>query len=378
MYTCLKKILIAPNSFKECADSVKIAGIFTSCLSGKDDIEVVSTPISDGGDGFLNVCQAKFGLEKMAYQIPAPFENSNDMECEIGYDRQNKTIYIESANVLGLKTIPVEKRRPMYLSSKGMGVLLKKIIMDINAGSIVVDDVVIGVGGTGTNDMGIGLLTELGLILCNVKGKEILPLPINFRFVKHVLWRKIELPFNIELISDVNNSLLGLKGASFVFGKQKGLTEGEIKEADDGFTNLIKIIKNSEVTIPGFLSGAGGGLAAGLQIFLKANLTFADKFITGSLKLNSKVKYNAVIIGEGAFDQQSLMNKGTGAIIKMFTGTDIPVILCCGRIDRNVVEKLPVNVRLIALSRYFKNELESIEHFEEGIKMACDHILKII
>ena len=296
----------------------------------------------------------------------------------MGYDRKNKRIYIESANVLGLKTIPVEKRHPMYLSSKGMGVLLKCIIADIDAGNITVDDVIIGVGGTGTNDMGIGLLTELGLILCNVKGKELLPLPVNFRFVKHVLWRKKEVPFNIELIADVNNTILGLKGASFVFGKQKGLTDREIQEADDGFANLIKIIKNSEVTIPGFLSGAGGGLAAGFQIFLKAGLTFADKFITGSLKLNSKAKYDAVIIGEGAFDEQSLMNKGTGAIIKMFTGTDIPVILCCGRIDRNVVEKLPANVHLISLSAFFKSELESIEHFEEGIKMACDHILKII
>ena len=374
----MKKILLAPNSFKECADSVKTAGIFLSCLSETKGIEVISKPISDGGDGFLNVCRLNFGLEKLVYQIPAPFENSNNIECEIGYDRKNKSVYIESANVLGMKIIPVEKRHPMYLSSKGMGVLLKKIITDINAGNIAVDDVIIGVGGTGTNDMGIGLLTELGLILCNVKGKELLPLPINFRFVKHVLWRKKELPFNIELISDVNNALLGLNGASFVFGKQKGLTEREIKEADDGFANLINIIKNSEITIPGFISGAGGGLAAGFQIFLNASLTFADKFITGPLKLNSKEKYSAVIIGEGAFDQQSLMNKGTGAIIKMFTGTDIPVILCCGRIDRNVIEKLPVNVYPIMLSDYFENEQDSIRYFEKGIGMACEEIKKML
>lgn len=373
----MKEILLAPNSFKECADSVKAANIFSSYLSEMKGISVISKPISDGGDGFLNVCCLNFELEKLVYEIPAPFEHSN-INCEVGYDGNGKKIYIESANILGMKIIPKDKRHPMLMSSKGMGVLLKKIIADIDRGEIDVNKVIIGIGGTGTNDMGMGLLSELGLKLCDEKGREINPLPINFLSAKYIIWKKIKLPFNIELISDVNNILLGVNGASYTFGKQKGLNGKEIITAESGFTNLIKIIKNSSIIIPGFLSGAGGGLAAGFQIFLNANMVFADKFITDSLKLNSSAKYSAVIIGEGAFDKQSLMNKGTGAVIKLFTGTNIPIILCCGKIDQEVLPNLPVNVYPISLTDYFENEQDSINYFEKGIGMACEEIKKIL
>ncbi len=131
-------ILVAPNSFKECADSLTIAELFISNLSrsielsfpqnrGCKEFNLISKPVSDGGDGFLRVCQKNFGLEIIYYNIPAPYRNKY-IKCPVGYNKVNKILYIESAKVLGLNLIPVSKRHPLILSSRGLGVLINKII----------------------------------------------------------------------------------------------------------------------------------------------------------------------------------------------------------------------------------------------------------
>ncbi|TSA26025.1 MAG: hypothetical protein D4R68_07945, partial [Ignavibacteriales bacterium] len=125
-------ILIAPNSFKGCADSVEITEYIKGSLFKllpeeiKSNIDFLLKPISDGGDGFLQVCQRNFGVEFLHFEISNPF-NADKFFCPVGYFQESKTIYIESAEVLGMKLIPEEFRRPMSLSSKGMGDLLLQI-----------------------------------------------------------------------------------------------------------------------------------------------------------------------------------------------------------------------------------------------------------
>ena len=261
-------ILVAPNSFKECADSAELADIISSCLFRSPNLNIISKPVSDGGDGFLSVCYKNFGLKKRYYKIPAPF-NPGRIRCTVGYNKKNKNLFIESANVLGLKIIPPDKRHPLVLSSRGMGVLLDKILKDVRKGKLEVDKVTIGIGGTGTNDLGIGMLSELGMKLTDKNNSVLEPIPVNFKTAAKILWKKPQFPFRINLVTDVNNSLLGSEGASRVYGRQKGLTTKEIKIADAGFENIIRISKK-EIIISDteFISGAGGGLAAGFQLFL--------------------------------------------------------------------------------------------------------------
>src|SRR4030067_3355423 len=125
----MKNILVAVNSFKETADAVEVSKLFNKHLD-KSLFNVIQKPISDGGDGFLKICKFYFGLEILNYQITTPYDESF-IDCKIGLDRDNKTLYIESAEVLGLKRIPISKRHPLYLSSKGLGDLVKLILQDI-------------------------------------------------------------------------------------------------------------------------------------------------------------------------------------------------------------------------------------------------------
>jgi len=125
----MKNVLIAINSFKECADAVQVSNLFNKYLD-KSLFRVVQKPISDGGDGFLEVCRFHFGLEILDYSISSPYDETY-FDCKVGLDRKSKTLFIESAEVLGLKKIPNEKRHPLQLSSKGLGDLLQLIINDI-------------------------------------------------------------------------------------------------------------------------------------------------------------------------------------------------------------------------------------------------------
>lgn len=372
------KILIAPNSFKRCADSVKIAEILSSCFSGLHGYEILSKPVSDGGDGFLNVCGKNLKLKKISYQIPAPYGRKY-IKTVIGYSEELKEIYIESAKVLGLNLIPPVKRHPLKLSSRGMGVLLRKIILDVDKKRIKPDKIVIGIGGTGTNDMGIGMLSELGMKFYGKGNKEIVPIPANFLNVMKITRDELKLPFKIDIITDVDNPLLGINGASNIFGRQKGLTSEEIYIANAGFNNIAAILRNEKI-LKGvsFLSGAGGGLAAGFQILGNSKLVSSDKFMFEDLGLGKIKKINVVITAEGAFDQQSFMNKATGTIVKRFAGKSRKIFLVCGIIDRKVISQLPKNVYPIEISKYFKSKKDSIANYEKGLQLASEEIFKLI
>ncbi len=125
-----KRILISPNSFKECADSVSIAELIRDNLVHLKNTELIMKPISDGGDGFLNVCRFHFGGEIRKYSISTSYDNSR-FECPVLYCEKRREVYIESAEVLGLKVVPSFYRNPLKLTSKGLGELLLKIETDV-------------------------------------------------------------------------------------------------------------------------------------------------------------------------------------------------------------------------------------------------------
>jgi glycerate kinase len=372
-----KKILITPNSFKECADSVQVSEYLAEYLA-HHNLNLILKPISDGGDGFLNVCKMHYNLEILRYRISTPYDESKFI-CEVGYNKPNETIYIESANALGLKIIPLRKRHPAVLSSKGMGDLLAGIIKDVQKQKIRVKKLIIGIGGTGTNDLGLGMCARFGLKLFDASGKELNIIPKNFRFVSRIVWSKFKLPFSIEVVLDVINPLLGKSGATYVFGVQKGLTRREITEIENGFINIVNLLKNNKIlNTPEELPGAGGGLASGLKIFLNSKMKQSKYFVLYELKIGRVKRIHSIILTEGAFDKQSLMGKATGCLMEHFARLNTNIILCSGRVESSIKKYIPKNVRIIELRKYFRTEKESIKNFRKGIKFASEEILKIV
>ena len=369
-----KRILLAPNSFKECADSVTVASYFTEELDNINFCKNILLPLSDGGDGFLEVCNKYYNLEVLQYEISTPYDMST-FQCKVGYNKLKEIMYVESADVLGLKIIPPDKRHPLLLSSKGLGDLFKYILQDVEDGKLKVRKIIIGIGGTGTNDLGLGVLEPFGLKLMDKSGNILNLIPTEFQFACALAWSKLDLPFEIEMICDVNNPLLGFNGATYEFGMQKGLTADELEIAENGFANIVKILeKNNMAELSKDLPGAGGGLAAGLKMFVNAKIKSAKEFISEIINLNNMESVDLIITGEGAFDNQSLNQKAVGYLINKFSKFDKPIIVCCGKFDSKISTQLPEKVFVIELRKFFRNEKESIKYFRKGIHLAVKEI----
>lgn len=365
----MKNILIAPNSFKESASSVEVAELFYKYLKSPK-YEFIIKPISDGGDGFLSVCKENYDLEIINFTVPSPFMDQNNFNVSAGYSSKLKSVFVDSSEIIGLKKIPSNKRHPLNLSSVGVGELLNKIKLRFNKESL--NKIVIGIGGTGTIDMGIGILSSLGLKLFDRDGKELAQIPKNFISTVKIEYPKNIFPFEIEMIIDVNNPLLGENGGIRIFGSQKGASENDLNIIEDGIKNILNIFKKDELIKDKiFLSGSGGGIPAGLSLFLKTTSKSSKDFILNDLNLKKYNDINYLITGEGKFDFQSFYNKGTGILLNHFKNIE-KIFLCCGIIDKNC--HFPLNVCPIQLIDFFKNIEGSRTNIEKGIELACSKI----
>lgn len=375
-------ILIAPNSFKECADSVEISEYLKTSLFRllpgeiRDQINFDLKPISDGGDGFLQVCHRIFGLEFLHFDVSYPHSDEKFF-CPVAYSESTKTLYVESADILGIKMIPSEFRNPLELSSKGLGELLIHIVESIETEILAVDKLVIGIGGTGTNDLGLGMLQTIGWKFLDENDEEVNPIPANFLKIKSFEGEKIETPFKIELIVDVDNPLIGEQGASKVFSLQKGASPDEAEEMDQAFQEVLSVLGVSEKKMD-LLNGAGGGLTAAFELFFDVNIKYASEFIVDELKIHDTTNndYDFVITGEGTFDSMSLLNKGAMLVVNEFAEKNIPIYLVCGQTDGDLP---PIeDFHVIEVSEYFNSAEESIEKIDKGIEQACKRIAKEI
>jgi glycerate kinase len=375
-------ILIAPNSFKECADSVEISEYMKTSLfrllpdEVRNQINFDLKPISDGGDGFLQVAQRIFGLEFLHFEISYP-HSEEKFFCPVAYSEETKTLYVETAEVLGIKLVPTEFRNPMHLSSKGMGDLLIHINDSVENGVLAIEKVVIGIGGTSINDLGLGMLQTIGWKFFDEDENEIDPIPANFSKISGFAGEKVEVPFKIELIADVDNPLIGDQGASLVFSLQKGASEEEAEDMDKGFQEVLSVLGISEKKID-LLNGSGGGLTAAFELFFDIELKYATDFIVDELKIHDTLNnnYDLVITGEGQLDYKSLMNKGAMLVVNEFAEKEIPIYLVCGQTEGDLPEI--ENLHVLEVAEYFNSEEESIQKIDKGIEMVCRKIGKDI
>jgi glycerate kinase len=259
-----------------------------------------------------------------------------------------------------------------------LGELLKAIEKEKQEGLFDVKRVYIGIGGTATIDMGLGMMSELGLSLLDSDGKEINVIPENLKFAEQVNRLPDKLSFEVIPIVDVSNPLLGKDGGIKSYGLQKGAKENSILIIENNFTHILNLFINKGLKVSSHkLSGAGGGIPTAFQIFYNSRLLKASEFILNNLGVGRFLdEVDFVITGEGAYDHQSNFGKGAGIIIDKFDAKVKTIFLVCGKIDSESIFKLPKNVKPIELRQYFQNDDESMKNYGEGIKKATKEIIK--
>ncbi len=370
-----KKILIVPNSFKECADSVEISELINKTLSENSSIKTIVRPLSDGGDGFLSV------IKNIHEVVETYIEVSDELDQKKNYkilvDKKTESAYLESALVVGLKHIEERNRKPLLLNSKTIGSIIYQAAVKANQSELKIKNLVIGIGGTATIDFGIGACSELGLSLFDNNGNKLTPIPKYFNSVSTIKFIKPNLPLSLKCIVDVDSELIGEPGAIEIYGKQKGASESDLKIIKSGIKNILDLISDDEkLNVPEKLNGAGGGLAAGLNIFFNAEIIRAEEFIKNDILQGINLdEIDAVITGEGSFDIQSFEGKGPGIILNLFAERNIPIFLINGSTNLPPNIKLSKNVIVINLKDFFESTEESITNYRAGLAKAAQIVI---
>lgn len=368
-------ILICPNSFKECADSVTIADIISEQLRNSTNHSFFVRPLTDGGDGFLKVCEKLFDINRVNLINIKNYIDNLDNNNLI-YSNSGNRVFLESAELFGLRVIPISDRDPMRLNSAPLGKTIVNLCKLVSNKILEVDSVWIGVGGTATIDAGFGACSQLGLNFYDLHNDLLDAIPSNFERVTKLKFNKVTLPFKIKFIVDVDTELIGDPGALEIYGEQKGANEKDLINIKDGIKSILSLFQRDlGIQIPKKLNGAGGGLATGFSLLYDADIIPARKFIEDEILKDINLDdIDLVISGEGNFDLQSFEGKGSGVILDLFKDRKTKIILINGttELPDNFIQSN--NLTIINISEFFNSTEESIKNAKIGISKAAEII----
>jgi len=361
------KIIIAPQTFK----GSLTASEATDCISEAvldvfPNSEIVKLPIADGGDGTLETLVESYKGKFMESEISDPLGNKVISQWGLIGD----IAIIEMARSSGLALIDPKKLDPMNSTSFGTGQLILEAL-DHNVSKII-----LGIGGSATNDCGVGVAKALGIKFLKDDGSEISNNVEDFINIKTINMEFINSKItdvDIEVACDVTNTLCGKEGASYIYGPQKGASPQQIEILDNNLMHLSNVIKNDigkdVLNLEG--GGAAGGMGAGMVAFFSATLRPGVDIIFDTLNVENKITgANLIITSEGQFDISSTYNKAPTAIAKLGMKHNIPSIGISGSFGEGF-EKLD-EYGIISKSTL----INKISDLETNIKEA-KHLLKI-
>lgn len=363
------KIVIAPDSYKESLSAVDVAkAIEKGFREIFPDAEYISIPVADGGEGTVDAMISATQGYKMTTIVTGPL--GEPVTACWGMSGDGNTAIIEMAEASGLALVPIEQRNPLITTSYGTGELILRAL-DNGACNII-----IGIGGSATNDGGAGMMQALGAQLKDVNGNQISQGGGRLLSLHSIdvsgLDKRLE-SCVINVACDVTNPLIGTNGASRIFGPQKGASEAMIVELDSNLNHFADVIKNylhiDVKQAPG--AGAAGGMGAALMAFLGAGLRSGVEIVTEALNLEQHIHdCSLVVTGEGRMDSQSIHGKvpvGVAAVAKKYRK---PVIGIAGSLSSDVAI-----VHQHGIDAVF-SVLSSIGTLEEALNNAFDNIYR--
>ena len=324
-------ILIAPNAFKNSLTAQAAAkALQRGLLESKLHCTTECFPIADGGDGTGDLILQKCNGTLVNVTVNDPL--GRPINASYGLIDNGSTAVIEMANASGLRLLKPDELNPMQASSYGTGQMM------LNALDKGVDKIILAMGGSATVDGGCGILNALGVQFLDVDGNALQPNPASLMHLATIDTSKLDvriLNTEIVVICDVDNRLLGDKGAATVFGPQKGASPDEVKQLE------LILSRFNEITLELFgknmgelkYGGAAGGSTAGIHAFLNAQLVNGiDYFLKLTNFDESLQKADVVITGEGSIDEQTLQGKGPFGVAYLAKQRNIPVIGVAGKV----------------------------------------------
>ncbi|EGR4252396.1 glycerate kinase [Vibrio cholerae] len=323
------KVVIAPDSFKESLTAKQVCDAIQAGLARVwHDAKFVAIPVADGGEGTVQSLVDATQGRLVEVKVMGP--QGKRVEAFYGMLGDNQTAVIEMAAASGLHHVPLAQRDPKLTTSFGTGELIRHAL---DQG---VTKLIIGLGGSATNDGGVGMLAALGARFTNADGDPIQLTGGGLRELTHIDLQDVDPRLqncDILVACDVNNPLCGDKGASAVFGPQKGATPEDVQLLDGTLRQfgLLTEKVTGKMVLESAGAGAAGGMGAALLAYTQARLRPGIEIVLETVQLAHQVSdADLVITGEGRIDSQTVHGKTPMGVAKVAKRFDVPVLALCG------------------------------------------------
>lgn len=372
------KILLAPDSFKGTMSSIEIIDFIEEIAKKHfQDLMIVKVPIADGGEGTVDSLVTATGGEYRQVEVTGPLAKQR-VKANFGIIN-GKTAVIEMAQASGLPLVPRGRKNPMETTTYGTGEVIKAAL---DKG---IRDFLIGIGGSATNDGGIGAAQALGVRFLDSEKKDIGFGGQYLSKIKHIDTSGVDTRIKesrIIIICDVNNPLTGPKGATAIYGPQKGVTREMFEVLEAGMINYAKVAKKhlgKDIdNVPG--AGAAGGLGAAFMGFFNASLKQGIETILDYVDFDKLLNdVDLVVTGEGNMDGQSVYGKVPVGISTRCKKRGIPVIAIVGGVGENAqaVYDYGIDSIITTVNRAMSLN-EALSRSEELLKDAADRMFRLI
>ena len=373
----MKKIVLIPDSFKGTMSSGEICEIMSKSIKNLySDIEIVSIPVADGGEGSVDAFLSAMGGEKKSVKVKGPmFE---DIDAFFGIIDNGNTAIIEMAACAGLPLVD-DNKDPRKTTTFGVGQL---IFEALNYGC---KKIIIGLGGSATNDAGTGAAVALGVKFFNSKGEEFTPVGGTLSEIQKIDLSNINPALKetqIITMCDIDNPLYGESGAAFVFSPQKGATPEIVIELDNGLKHIANIIqKDIGIDVSEIKGGgAAGGMGAGMIAFFNSQLLMGIEAVLDTVNFDTIIKdADMVISGEGKIDDQSIRGKVVIGIAKRTKKATVPLVAIVGDIGDNINAAYDMGVSAIfSINRVAVDFKIAKTRAKEDLRLTIDNLMRFI
>lgn len=371
----INKVVLIPDSFKGTLTSQEICTIISNKINKHfPQCHVVSIPVADGGEGSVDCFLKALGGEKIYETVSSPyFEN-----MESFYGIIEDTAVIEMAACAGLPLVE-DRKDPSLTTTFGVGQLI------LAAAKKGCKKIIVGLGGSCTNDGGCGAAAAIGVKFYDKKGNEFIPVGKTLIDIERIdLSKRTKVLDNIEITTmcDIDNPMYGPTGAAYIFAPQKGANNEMVYELDKGLESLCNVIyketgKNLK-DVPG--SGAAGAMGAGMISFFDSKLQMGIETVLDTVKFDDIIAdADMIFTGEGKFDTQSLRGKVVIGVAKRAKTKDIPLTVIAGGAETNIDQAYDMGVTSIfTINRLPEDFQISRNKSKDNLEATIDNILRLI
>lgn len=372
------KIVIAPDKFKNSLTGLEFCEIVEKeILTKNSNIEVVQVPLADGGDGTIEV--VNFYLQGKVIEVIVSNPFFKPVKASYLYSENSKTAFIEMAEASGVKLLDKSEFDCINATTFGTG---EMIVDAINKGAKII---ILGIGGSATNDCGIGMAAALGYQFLDERNNLVKPIGANLSKIKSINASEIHKGISnvdFKIACDVTNPLYGKNGAAYVYGGQKGASEKEIVLLNKGLEDFAKILNDVFTTDVQSVKGAGaaGGMGIASKLFLNGSLEPGIQLIKNLANFDEKIK-NAdwIITGEGKLDNQTLSGKTIQGVLESAKIQNIKVASFCGKIEltKNELKEIGIGYGKDIISNS-KNLDDAMNNSSKYLKILAKNFVKLL